>query len=130
MNTYTAAEKAQVSVSTIRRWCRTGHIQAAKIERRWVVEPASLLIKEDRMQYELVTGTAHSGGTLYVARHVATGQDVDDSRDREAMVARVAQLNAGQAMVVWARQFAPQRIDTRPGPTCPSCGLRHHEGDC
>lgn len=130
MNTHTAAEKAQVSVSTIRRWCRTGRIQAAKIERRWVIEPASLPIQEDRMQYELIETDTYGNGTLYIARHVATGMDIDESRDRDAMVARVAQLNADQPMADWARQHTPGRIDTRPGPTCPSCGLRHREGDC
>lgn len=42
MNTTTAAEKLGISVATIRRWCRTGRIQAVKVGRAWSIDPASL----------------------------------------------------------------------------------------
>ena len=38
MNTTTAAEQANVTTGTIRRWCRTGRIAATKVNGRWVIE--------------------------------------------------------------------------------------------
>lgn len=130
MNTTTAAEKTGVSVQTIRRWCRAGRIQATKTNRVWIIEPASLPTREDIMDYELVEGRAYNGDTLHIVRHTATGQEIDSSRNRAAMVARLEQLNAGRPMATWAAEHDPRRLDTRPGPTCPSCGLRHYEGQC
>lgn len=42
MNTTEAASQAQVSTVTIRRWCRIGVINAAKIDGRWVIDTDSL----------------------------------------------------------------------------------------
>lgn len=47
MNATQAAEKLGLSVSTIRRWCRTGRIQAVKAGRAWVIEPASLPVQTE-----------------------------------------------------------------------------------
>lgn len=42
MDTLTAAEKANVSTGTIRRWCRTGRITAVKVDRHWVIDATTL----------------------------------------------------------------------------------------
>ncbi|HEX5567256.1 MAG TPA: helix-turn-helix domain-containing protein [Streptomyces sp.] len=42
MNTTTAATEAQVTVATIRTWCRRGVIAATKQAGRWVIDAASL----------------------------------------------------------------------------------------
>lgn len=42
MNTTTAATQAQVTVATIRNWCRNGVVAAAKVAGRWVIDAASL----------------------------------------------------------------------------------------
>jgi hypothetical protein len=42
MNTMDAAQKARVTASTIRTWCRRGVIAAAKVAGRWVIEATSL----------------------------------------------------------------------------------------
>lgn len=42
MNTTTAATEAQVTVATIRTWCRIGAVAAAKQAGRWVIDTASL----------------------------------------------------------------------------------------
>ncbi|MFD1309824.1 helix-turn-helix domain-containing protein, partial [Streptomyces kaempferi] len=42
MNTTAAALQAQVSVPTIRTWCRNGVIAAAKQAGRWIIDAASL----------------------------------------------------------------------------------------
>jgi hypothetical protein len=42
MNTTAAALEAQVTVATIRTWCRRGVIAAAKQAGRWVIDTASL----------------------------------------------------------------------------------------
>ncbi len=47
MNTTQAAEKIGMSVSTIRRWCRTGRIAAAKVGRAWHIDPAALPIRSE-----------------------------------------------------------------------------------
>ncbi|MFD5491567.1 helix-turn-helix domain-containing protein [Streptomyces sp. NPDC127091] len=42
MNTTAAATEAQVSVDTIRTWCRRGVVAAAKVAGRWVIDSVSL----------------------------------------------------------------------------------------
>lgn len=42
MNTTAAAAEAQVTVATIRTWCRRGVIAAAKTAGRWVIDTVSL----------------------------------------------------------------------------------------
>lgn len=42
MNTTTAATQANVTVATIRTWCRKGVVTATKVAGRWVIDPASL----------------------------------------------------------------------------------------
>lgn len=42
MNTTAAAAQANVTVATIRSWCRRGVVAAAKVAGRWVVEARSL----------------------------------------------------------------------------------------
>lgn len=42
MDTRTAAEAANVTVATIRTWCRRNVIAAAKISGRWTIDEASL----------------------------------------------------------------------------------------
>lgn len=42
MNTTTAAAEAQVTVTTIRTWCRRGVIAATKQAGRWIIDTASL----------------------------------------------------------------------------------------
>jgi hypothetical protein len=42
MNTTTAAAQANVTVATIRTWCRRGVIAAIKTTGRWVIDAASL----------------------------------------------------------------------------------------
>lgn len=42
MNTTTAAAEAQVTVATIRTWCRRGVVAATKTAGRWIVDAASL----------------------------------------------------------------------------------------
>jgi hypothetical protein len=42
MDTTTAAQKAKVTVATVRTWCRIGAVAAAKVAGRWVIEAASL----------------------------------------------------------------------------------------
>lgn len=42
MNTTAAAVEAQVTVDTIRTWCRSGVIAATKTAGRWVIDTASL----------------------------------------------------------------------------------------
>lgn len=42
MNTTTAATQANVTVATIRTWCRRGVIAATKQAGRWTIDPASL----------------------------------------------------------------------------------------
>ncbi|MER5902983.1 helix-turn-helix domain-containing protein [Streptomyces mirabilis] len=45
MNTTAAATQAQVSVPTIRTWCRTGVIAATKRAGRWIINTASLAVR-------------------------------------------------------------------------------------
>jgi len=42
MNTTTAATQANVTIATIRTWCRRGVIAAAKTAGKWVIDTASL----------------------------------------------------------------------------------------
>ncbi|WP_432051843.1 hypothetical protein [Streptomyces xiamenensis] len=42
MNTTAAAAQAEVTVATIRTWCRMGAVAAVKAAGRWVIEAASL----------------------------------------------------------------------------------------
>lgn len=42
MNTTAAAAEANVTVATVRTWCRYGAVEAAKVAGRWVIETASL----------------------------------------------------------------------------------------
>lgn len=42
MNTSTAAAEAQVTVATIRTWCRIGAVAAVKQAGRWIIDTASL----------------------------------------------------------------------------------------
>lgn len=42
MNTTTAAQTANVTVATIRTWCRTGAVAATKVSGRWVIDSDSL----------------------------------------------------------------------------------------
>lgn len=42
MNTTTAATEANVTVATIRTWCRIGAITAAKVAGRWTIDTTSL----------------------------------------------------------------------------------------
>lgn len=42
MNTTTAATEAQVTIATIRTWCRRGVIAATKTAGRWIIDTASL----------------------------------------------------------------------------------------
>ncbi|MFE2563094.1 helix-turn-helix domain-containing protein [Streptomyces mirabilis] len=42
MNTTAAALQAHVTTATIRTWCRTGVIAAAKVAGRWIIDTASL----------------------------------------------------------------------------------------
>lgn len=42
MNTIAAAAQAQVSIPTIRTWCRNGVIAAVKQAGRWIIDTASL----------------------------------------------------------------------------------------
>jgi hypothetical protein len=42
MNTTTAAAQANVTVATIRTWCRRGVIAAVKTAGRWIIDAASL----------------------------------------------------------------------------------------
>jgi hypothetical protein len=42
MDTTAAALQANVTVATIRTWCRIGAVAAAKVGGRWVIEAASL----------------------------------------------------------------------------------------
>ena len=42
MNTTAAASQANVTVATIRTWCRYGAVAAAKVAGRWVIDAASL----------------------------------------------------------------------------------------
>lgn len=42
MNTAAAAIEAQVTVATIRAWCRTGVVAATKAAGRWIIDTASL----------------------------------------------------------------------------------------
>jgi hypothetical protein len=42
MNTTAAATEAHVTVATIRTWCRSGVIAAAKVAGRWIIDAASL----------------------------------------------------------------------------------------
>lgn len=135
MNTQTAAEKTGVSISTIRRWCRTGRIQATKLNRVWTIDPASLPTQEDVMEYELTEFThAINGSTVYAAMHTATGQRIDSSSDRAEMQARVDQLNAGRAYRGFTAEHRPaeHRAQKRVNPTtsCHFCGLDSRRCDC
>lgn len=42
MNTTAAAAQANVTVATVRYWCRTGAVAAVKTAGRWAIDPASL----------------------------------------------------------------------------------------
>jgi hypothetical protein len=42
MNTTEAAAKANVTVATIRTWCRIGAVTATKAAGRWIIDAASL----------------------------------------------------------------------------------------
>ncbi|MBN6054496.1 hypothetical protein JYK22_21320, partial [Nonomuraea sp. RK-328] len=42
MNTTAAAAQAQVTIATIRTWCRSGAVAASKVAGRWIIEAASL----------------------------------------------------------------------------------------
>lgn len=42
MDTTTAARQANVTVATVRNWCRMGAVKATKTSGRWVITPASL----------------------------------------------------------------------------------------
>lgn len=42
MNTTTAAAQANVTVATIRNWCRRGVVSAIKTAGRWIIDAASL----------------------------------------------------------------------------------------
>ncbi|WP_406123027.1 helix-turn-helix domain-containing protein [Streptomyces canus] len=66
MNTTTAAAQANVSLTTIRTWCRTGAIAAVKQAGRWIIDGASLAarvaaLKAQRTGQLWVTGKERSG---------------------------------------------------------------------
>ena len=45
MTTAEYATQHSVSVSTVRRWCREGRLQAQKLGRRWLIKAANAALK-------------------------------------------------------------------------------------
>lgn len=73
MNTTTAATKANVTVATIRNWCRRGIIAATKQAGRWTIDPASLArrieigarMNRPTTRYTVTEGTNQYGTTTW-----------------------------------------------------------------
>lgn len=73
MNTTTAATQANVTVATIRTWCRNGVITATKQAGRWTIDTASLArrieigarMNRPTTRYTVTEGTNQYGTTTY-----------------------------------------------------------------
>lgn len=70
MNTTAAAETANVTIPTIRRWCRTAQITATKISGRWTIDETSL---EQKMAARTAKTKAPQPRELTVENLIAIG---------------------------------------------------------
>lgn len=90
MNTTTAATQANVTVRTIRTWCRKGVVAATKTAGRWIIDPASLA-----RRIEIGTRMNNPADTL------------DENTLRIIRLARVARSHHGPALA--GRYLLPSR---------------------
>jgi hypothetical protein len=149
MNTTTAAEQYEVTADTIRRWCRTGRIDAIKVAGRWVIEPAPLPATQEVAPmpelYTVTSATSRRGVTTWSVRHAATGTSVNLGLDEAEMRAYAAQLNANPpaaaarsaAATTGRRETVTEVMGASfglrshaTGSTCHYCGLDARTCDC
>ncbi|MDT0477418.1 helix-turn-helix domain-containing protein [Streptomyces sp. DSM 41014] len=146
MNTTVAAIHAQVSVPTIRAWCRTGVITAAKTAGRWIIDTASLahriaigamrarkakpmaLAPLTRAEFEQEAAKLGIRSTFKDTRchgeylaYQATGAPYDDTPYQWLLIRRGATLAA--------EHFTPQ-VRTTHSHECLTCGLDTRTCDC
>src|SRR3954471_23108225 len=97
MNTTTAATKANVTVSTIRAWCRTGAVAAVKQAGRWIIDAASLAHRITIGQMKTARSTPARSRDLDTAigQEVAQASYVGSAAGLRATLARVEAHNVG-----------------------------------
>lgn len=136
MNTTTAAEQANVSTGTIRRWCRIGRIAAAKVAGRWVIE--SLPTTAEEAPVELVHGYTENVGphqimliaktnrrmgtvrwSYVIDEHIDSIPDTTKATAEEALdMARTALGVGGGATRTCMGCSKPATMTASLGPTC------------
>jgi hypothetical protein len=111
MNTTAAATQANVTVATIRTWCRKGVVAATKVAGRWVIDSASLArrieigarMSSPAARYTVTEGANQYGTTTYtVTRTDGTpaGYGPDkDSRITDFVFLKKEQAETGAALL-------------------------------
>jgi hypothetical protein len=96
-STTTAAQAANVTVATVRSWCRAGVLSAAKISGRWVIDAGSLAA---RIQIGLDIEVARIARK---AGQIAKLADLTPYKNQKAAAEKVLQLLEDGAIVPTSR---------------------------
>lgn len=144
MNTTAAAIQANVTVATIRTWCRKGAVAAIKQAGRWIISAASLahriaigarkakavdnLIPLTRSEFEQAAAELGIRATFKDTRchgeyaaYQATGKPYNDTPYQWLLIRRGAALAADEYTPPARRRFAYD---------CDTCGLDSRTCDC
>lgn len=121
MNTATAAEQANVSTSTIRRWCRTGRIAATKVAGRWVIEATAT----EEVTVDIANGHVEKIGTHEVEVFIKAGFGRADANAPQRWTYVVGGHIDTMPDTTWATgsdALAEARRRLTPGAACGTCG--------
>jgi hypothetical protein len=97
MNTTAAALEAQVTVATIRAWCRQGVIAAVKTAGRWIIDTASLAarIVIGKMKAAHATPARNRDLDITIGQEVAQASYIGSAAGLRAALTRVEARNIG-----------------------------------
>lgn len=97
MDTTTAATQANVTIATIRTWCRRGVIAAVKQAGRWTIDPASLnhRIEIGKMKAARTTPARSHDLDIAISEEVAQAHYVGSAAGLRAALTRIEDRNAG-----------------------------------
>jgi len=129
MNTTTAAEKANVSAGTIRRWCRAGRIEAVKVAGRWVIE--SLTTTTEEAPVELVHGYTENVGPHQIMLIANSNRRTGTVRWSYVIDEHIDSIpDTTRATAQEALDMARAALTGPANHTCPTCGLDARRCDC
>lgn len=97
MNTTAAAIKANVTIDTIRTWCRIGAVAAAKAAGRWVIDAASLAhrIAIGKMKAARTTPPHNRDLDIAIGEEVAQAHYIGSAAGLRASLAHIENRNIG-----------------------------------